>query len=48
MTDAINAGMASDRLLLTWTLDDPAVAAACAGRPRGRAGPGRRRRPSRP
>ena len=34
MTDAINAGMASDRLLLTWTLDDPAVAAACAGRPR--------------
>jgi predicted GNAT superfamily acetyltransferase len=34
MTDAINAGMASDRLLLTWKLDDPAVAAACAGRPR--------------
>jgi predicted GNAT superfamily acetyltransferase len=34
MTDAINAGMASDRLLLTWELDDPAVAAACAGRPR--------------
>jgi predicted GNAT superfamily acetyltransferase len=34
MTDAINAGMASDRLLLTWRLDDPAVAAACAGRPR--------------
>ena len=34
MTDAINAGMPSDRLLLTWTLDDPAVAAACAGRPR--------------
>jgi predicted GNAT superfamily acetyltransferase len=34
MTDAINAGMASDRLLLTWPLDDPAVAAACAGRPR--------------
>ena len=33
MTDAINAGMASDRLLLTWELDDPAVAAACAGRP---------------
>jgi predicted GNAT superfamily acetyltransferase len=47
MTDAINAGMASDRLLLTWRLDDPAVAAACAGRPRqpapgggGAAGPG--------
>jgi predicted GNAT superfamily acetyltransferase len=34
LTDAINAGMASDRLLLTWELDDPAVAAACAGRPR--------------
>jgi predicted GNAT superfamily acetyltransferase len=34
MTDALNAGMASDRLLLTWRLDDPAVAAACAGRPR--------------
>jgi predicted GNAT superfamily acetyltransferase len=34
MTDAINAGMASDRLLLTWKLADPAVAAACAGRPR--------------
>jgi predicted GNAT superfamily acetyltransferase len=33
MTDAINAGMASDRLLLAWRLDDPAVAAACAGRP---------------
>jgi predicted GNAT superfamily acetyltransferase len=38
MTDAINAGMASDRLLLAWPLDDPAVAAACAGRPR-RPGP---------
>jgi predicted GNAT superfamily acetyltransferase len=34
MTDAINAGMASDRLLLTWPLTDPAVAAACAGRSR--------------
>jgi predicted GNAT superfamily acetyltransferase len=34
MTDAINAGMASDRLLLAWRLEDPAVAAACAGRPR--------------
>jgi predicted GNAT superfamily acetyltransferase len=34
MTDAINAGMASDRLLLTWRLEDPAVADACAGRPR--------------
>ena len=47
MTDAINAGMASDRLLLTWRLDDPAVAAACAGRPRQPA-PGRARRRSRP
>jgi predicted GNAT superfamily acetyltransferase len=34
MTDAINAGTASDRLLLTWWLQDPAVAAACAGTPR--------------
>ena len=34
MPDAINAGMPSDRLLLAWRLDDPAVAAACAGRPR--------------
>jgi predicted GNAT superfamily acetyltransferase len=34
MTDAVNAGMASDRLLLGWRLDDPAVVAACAGRPR--------------
>jgi predicted GNAT superfamily acetyltransferase len=34
MPDAINAGMASDRLLLAWELDDPAVADACAGRPR--------------
>ena len=34
MTDAVNAGMESDRLLLAWRLDDPAVAAACAGRPR--------------
>jgi predicted GNAT superfamily acetyltransferase len=33
MTDAVNAGMASDRLLLAWRLDDPPVAAACAGRP---------------
>jgi predicted GNAT superfamily acetyltransferase len=33
MTDAVNAGMASDRLLLAWPLDDPSVAAACAGRP---------------
>jgi predicted GNAT superfamily acetyltransferase len=38
MTDAINAGMASDRLLVSWPLDAPAVAAACAGRPR-RPGP---------
>jgi predicted GNAT superfamily acetyltransferase len=34
MTDAVNAGVASDRLLVAWRLDDPAVAAACAGRPR--------------
>jgi predicted GNAT superfamily acetyltransferase len=34
MTDAINEGMTSDRLLLAWRLDDPAVADACAGRPR--------------
>ena len=34
MTDADNAGTASDRLLLAWRLRDPAVAAACAGRPR--------------
>jgi predicted GNAT superfamily acetyltransferase len=34
MTDAINTGMTSDRLLLSWGLADPAVAAACAGRPR--------------
>jgi predicted GNAT superfamily acetyltransferase len=33
MTDAINAGMASDRLLLTWRLQDPPVVAACAGTP---------------
>ena len=34
MPDAINAGMPSDRLLLAWPLDDPAVAAACAGQAR--------------
>jgi predicted GNAT superfamily acetyltransferase len=39
MTDAINAGTASDRLLLTWRLQDPAVAAACAGTPRRPAAP---------
>ncbi len=33
MTDAINAGDASDRLLVTWRLDDPRVAAACSGSP---------------
>jgi predicted GNAT superfamily acetyltransferase len=33
MTDAINAGDASDRLLVDWRLDDPRVAAACAGSP---------------
>ena len=39
MTDAINAGTASDRLLLTWRLRDPEVAAACAGTPRRPAAP---------
>jgi predicted GNAT superfamily acetyltransferase len=34
MSDEINAGDASDRLYLRWTLTDPAVVAACAGRPR--------------
>jgi predicted GNAT superfamily acetyltransferase len=33
MTDAINAGEESDRLLVAWRLDDPRVAAACAGSP---------------
>jgi len=33
MTDAINAGDASDRLLVAWRLDDPRVAAACTGSP---------------
>jgi predicted GNAT superfamily acetyltransferase len=33
MTDAINAGDASDRLLVAWRLDDPRVAAACSGSP---------------
>jgi predicted GNAT superfamily acetyltransferase len=33
MTDAINAGDASDRLLVAWRLADPKVAAACAGSP---------------
>jgi predicted GNAT superfamily acetyltransferase len=45
MTDAINAGMASDRLLVAWPLADPAVAAACAGRPR-QPGPGARSAPA--
>ncbi len=31
--DALNAGDASDRLLVAWELDSPAVAAAVAGRP---------------
>src|SRR6266508_4134838 len=30
---ALNAGDASDRLLVTWRLDDPRVAAACSGSP---------------
>jgi predicted GNAT superfamily acetyltransferase len=33
MTDAINAGDASDRLLVAWRLDERKVAAACAGSP---------------
>jgi predicted GNAT superfamily acetyltransferase len=33
MTDAINAGEESDRLLVSWRLDDPRVAAACSGAP---------------
>jgi predicted GNAT superfamily acetyltransferase len=33
MTDAINTGDASDRLLVAWRLDDPKVTAACAGSP---------------
>src|SRR6266508_6282058 len=33
MTDAINAGDASDRLLVAWRLEDPRVAAACSGSP---------------
>ncbi|QUQ63975.1 GNAT family N-acetyltransferase [Kutzneria sp. CA-103260] len=33
MTDGINAGDDSDRLLLRWNLDAPEVAAACAGVP---------------
>jgi predicted GNAT superfamily acetyltransferase len=31
--DALNAGDASDRLLVAWELESPAVAAAVAGRP---------------
>jgi predicted GNAT superfamily acetyltransferase len=34
MTDGVNAGQGSDRLMASWLLADPAVAAACAGRPR--------------
>ncbi|HWD80311.1 MAG TPA: GNAT family N-acetyltransferase [Kribbella sp.] len=34
MTDAINGGDDSDRLLVRWRLADPAVMAACAGTPR--------------
>jgi predicted GNAT superfamily acetyltransferase len=33
MTDAINAGEESDRLLVSWRLEDPRVAAACSGSP---------------
>lgn len=34
MPDPVNAGQGSDRLLASWQLDDPAVEAACGGRPR--------------
>jgi predicted GNAT superfamily acetyltransferase len=34
MTDGINAGDETDRLLVDWRLLDPAVAQACTGRPR--------------
>ncbi|MEO3814608.1 GNAT family N-acetyltransferase [Sphaerisporangium sp. B11E5] len=34
MTDVINAGDESDRLLLVWRLTEPHVLDACAGRPR--------------
>jgi predicted GNAT superfamily acetyltransferase len=33
MTDGINAGEESDRLLITWRLDSPQAVAAAAGRP---------------
>lgn len=33
MHDSINAGDATDRLLVRWQLNDPTVAAACAGEP---------------
>lgn len=34
MRDGINAGGASDRLLVSWRVDAPAVVDACASRPR--------------
>jgi predicted GNAT superfamily acetyltransferase len=34
MTDGINAGDETDRLLVEWRLTEPPVARACAGRPR--------------
>jgi predicted GNAT superfamily acetyltransferase len=34
MADDINGGGETDRLLVSWRLDAPEVAAACAGRPR--------------
>lgn len=33
MTDGLNAGEESDRLLITWRLDSPEAVAAAAGRP---------------
>ncbi|MFC0625733.1 GNAT family N-acetyltransferase [Kribbella deserti] len=33
MNDALNAGDDTDRLMVTWQLEDPLVAAACAGAP---------------
>lgn len=33
MSDAVNAGIDSDRLLVRWRLESPAAVAACAGHP---------------
>lgn len=34
MADSINVGQGSDRALVSWLLDDPAVVQACGGHPR--------------